>query len=271
MWDWLKLRIKKILGMPLPPKPYEQIWEKEGELFGFYQGNGELLTGFRFTDSATMVDVGCGNGGACVFAATHGANVIGVDIDPVMIELVNKRMREETLSRCWQTHVSDSNPLPLHSGIATKVICQEVLEHVDDPAIVLSELVRIGKPGAQYLLSVPDPVCESIQREIAPPSYWIKPCHLRVFEREAFGRLVEDSGLTIEMQSSYSFFWSMWWILFWADPVKNGPFGGANTPLLRYWNKTWHALLASQDGSRIKKALDNFMPKSQVILARKAA
>lgn len=272
MLERWKLRVKKILGRPLPPKPYERVWEREGELFGLYQGeNGELFPDFRITSSDTLVDVGCGAGGACVFAADQGAEVIGVDIDPAMIEVTNKRLREETSSHRWQTHVSDSNPLPLESGVASKVICQEVLEHVDDPAVVVSELVRIGRPGSWYLLSVPDPVSESVMREVSPSWIWAKPYHLRIFEREAFDRLVEGAGLTIVRRASYSFFWSMWWILFWAQSGVAGPFGGPNTPLLRYWNKTWDALLATPDGPRIKNALDKFMPKSRFVLARKAA
>lgn len=272
MWESLKLKIKKRLGMPLPPKPFETIRDREAESFGLYlQSSGELCSGFRITPSDTVVDVGCGDGAACVFAAQQGAEVIGVDIDAASIDRTRTRLSEETSSRRWQTYVSDSNPLPLESGIATKVICQEVLEHVDDPAAVLAELVRIGRPGTRYLLSVPDPVAEAVQREVAPSFYWARPFHLRVFQREEFDRAVEQAGLTIETRSSYSFFWSMWWILFWAESGVTGPLGGANTTLLRYWNKTWDALLATPDGPRIKKALDDFMPKSRIILARKAA
>lgn len=272
MWDTLKLRVKRILGMPLPPKAYERVREREAELFGLYRENsGELFPDFSITASDMVVDVGCGNGAACVFAAKQGAEVIGVDIDPAMIDLTSERLREETLSRRWRTHISDSNPLPLESGIASKVICQEVLEHVDDPAVVASELARIGRPGSWYLLSVPDPVGESIHREIAPSFYWAKPYHLRIFKREEFERLVEDAGLTIVRRASFSFFWSMWWILFWASPGVKCEFGRAGTSWLRYWNKTWDALLAAPEGHRIKKALDNFMPKSQYIIARKAS
>lgn len=276
MWDgWkkkIKLRIRKLLGMPLPPRPFELVWEKEAELFKlFKRETGEYYPDFRLTPADTVVDVGCGIGAACVFAANQGAETIGIDIDPGMIERTGARLREETSSQRWKAYVSDSNPLPLPSGIATKVICQEVLEHVDDPAVVMAELARIGRPGAQYLLSVPDPASESIFREIAPETYWRKPCHLRIFGREEFDHLVERAGLTIEQRSSYSFYWSMWWILFWADPRGNGPFGGPNTSLLRYWNKTWDALIAAPDGMRIKQALDNFMPKCRFVLARKAA
>jgi ubiquinone/menaquinone biosynthesis C-methylase UbiE len=272
MWASLKLRVKKLLGMPLPPKPYQIVWQREAELFGLHQSeSGEYFPHFRISPSDTVVDVGCGIGGACVFAADEGAEVIGIDIDPDMIELTAKRLREETTSQRWQTHVSDSNPLPVASGIATKVICQEVLEHVDDPAAVLSELARIGRPGALYLLTVPDPVAEKVQKNLAPEAYWRKPNHLRIFERDSFERLVKSAGLTIERRTSYSFYWSMWWILFWAQPQSTRQFGGPITPVLRYWNKTWAALLAAPEGLRIKKALDKFMPKAQILVARKAA
>jgi ubiquinone/menaquinone biosynthesis C-methylase UbiE len=272
MWPKLKLRVKKLLGMPLPPKPYEIVSQREAALFGLHRSeNGEFFPQFCITPADTVVDVGCGIGGACVFAADEGAEVIGVDIDPDMIELTKKRLQAETSSQRWQTHLSDSNPLPLDSGIATKVICQEVLEHVDDPAALLCEMSRIGKPSALYLLSVPDPVAEHVQKDLAPESYWRKPNHLRIFERETFDRLVEDAGLAIEKKASYSFYWSMWWILFWSEPRITRHFGGPLTPVLRYWNKTWDALLAAPEGARIKKALDKFMPKTRFILARKVA
>jgi hypothetical protein len=35
------------------------------------------------------------------------------------------------------------------------------------------------------------------------------------------------------------------------------------------WAKTWQDLLAQPDGLAIKQMLDQFMPKSQVIIARK--
>jgi SAM-dependent methyltransferase len=271
VWMKMKCLVKKLLGLPLPPKSFELIREKEAELGGLFNcTRGELFAGFAIDPADIVVDVGCGDGVACIFAGRLGAEIIAVDIDPSAIDRVEECLRGEASIRSWQTHVSDSNPLPLASGIATKVVCQEVLEHVDDPAVVLAELVRIGKPGAQYLLTVPDPVAESVQRHLAPPLYWTKPNHLRIFERQQFDRLVQDAGLTIETRASYSFFWSMWWILFWAGKVE-GPFGGAGSPVLRYWNKTWQALLEARDGARVKQVLDGFMPKSQVILARKAA
>jgi SAM-dependent methyltransferase len=252
-------------------RPHKFVARWEGERFGlFNEQTRELVGGFVIGPSDTVVDVGCGAGCASVFASDCGAAVYAVDIDPTALATVEKRMRERKPVRPFHTVQSDANPLPLPDGLASRVVAQEVLEHVDAPRPFLGELVRIGRPGAYYLLSVPDPAAEAVQKKLAPEAYWRKPNHLRVFERDEFADLVRDAGLSIEKQLSYSFFWSMWWFLFWSAE-RDITAGEPATPVLEHWNKTWAALLKTRYGPRIKEALDETMPKSQVILARKAA
>src|SRR3546814_3765563 len=86
-----------------------------------------------------VVDVGCGAGVNSVFCARHGAYVYAIDREPQVIREVRARLSIEA----GGTHaalVSDANPLPLEDGMATRVICTEVLQHVDDPQQVLAEL-----------------------------------------------------------------------------------------------------------------------------------
>src|SRR5262245_53278681 len=94
--------------------------------------SGELFPGFAVSAADTLVDVGCGPAQPCVFAGNLGAAVIAVDIDPAVIEQVKKTM-QAVPARSFQAIVSDSNPLPLPDGIATVVVAQEVMEHVDKP------------------------------------------------------------------------------------------------------------------------------------------
>ena len=54
-----------------------------------------------------------------------------------------------------------------------KIICTEVIEHVDDPMVALRELMRVGKPGALYLLSVPGQRSEELIKSVAP-AYWFE-------------------------------------------------------------------------------------------------
>lgn len=266
--EFLK-RLPGVRKMRAALQPHKYVACQEDERFGlFNEEKGELLDGFPIGAADTVVDVGCGAGCASVFAAACGAAVYAVDIDPHALATVEERMSGRKPARPFRTLLSDANPLPLPDGLATRIVAQEVLEHVDDPRQFLTELARIGKPGALYLLSVPDPAAESVQKKLAPASYWQKPNHLRIFGRDEFTNLVRGAGLRIEKRLWSSFYWSMWWILFWSGQ-GHLPAGAPGTSVLAYWNKTWAALLKTPNGPRIKQALDEIMPKSQVILARK--
>ncbi|WP_458071326.1 class I SAM-dependent methyltransferase [Rhodanobacter sp. BL-MT-08] len=234
-------------------------------LSGWYLSDSdEVFQGVPISAGDVVVDVGCGDGGAVLFCAERGAEVIAVDIDADVIADIAARLANSSAS-AYATHVSDSDPLPLADGIATRVICSEVLEHVDDPARVLSELVRIGKPGAIYLLTVPDPLHETMQKHVAPDAYFEKPNHIRIIERQQFADMVRQTGLIVREQRYYGFYWGMWWALFWACGVELGE----SHPVLDNWSATWKAVLKTRRGVELKRKLDQFMPKSQLIVAHK--
>jgi len=244
----------------------------DARLSGWFLGeSGQLCEGFLIRGEDTVIDVGCGSGGMSDFAAACGAEVIATDVDGEKTETLEQRLRLSR-ARAFRTIVSDSNPLPLADGIASKVICMEVLEHVEDPRRLLAELVRVGRPGAQYLISAPDPFSESVQRRVAPQCYWESPNHLHVFQRDELDALVQEAGLVIESRPAHFFYWFMWWILFWgAGGVYQFGEPEGKAAVLDHWNKTWHALLSNANGRRVAKALNELMPKSNVLVARKAA
>lgn len=239
----------------------------------FRQDSGELLEGFPIAPADVVLDVGCGEGGATMFAARCGAHVIFSDTDAAQVKRLSVKVAGSP-ARGSQALVCDTNPLSLPDGCASRIIAMEMLEHVDDPAQVLAELVRVGQPGALYLLTVPDPVGEGLQKKLAPASHFQKPNHIHVFEREAFSALVTDAGLQIERRHASGFFWSLWMCLYWASESNEEGATRDNIkppypPLLDEWAKTWHQLISLPEGARIKQVLDGVMPKSQAIIARK--
>lgn len=243
----------------------------------FLNASDELFSGFAIGPQDVVLDVGCGAGGATLFCANRGAHVVFSDVVPEKIEALRQKL-EQTPARAVEGLVSDSNPLPLAADYASRIIALEMLEHVDDPATVLRELVRVGQPGALYLLAVPDPVGEHIQQDCAPAHYFQPPNHIHIFEREAFGQLVEQAGLVIERRSSYGFYWSMWMLIYWSQLKASGEQRTGEThdvvhppysPLLDDWAGLWHRLIQIPEFSPVKQQLDRLMPKSQVIVARK--
>lgn len=231
----------------------------------FHRDTGELFEGFPIHAEDSVLDIGCGDGPFAQFCAERGAEVIFADIDAAKVGAVEALLRQSP-ARAVLPLVTDADPIPLPDARVNKIIAMEVLEHVDDPARFMAELVRVARPGAQFLITVPDPLGESVQKDLAPPAYFEKPNHIRVFQRDDFERLVRDAGLVIERRAYYGFYWSVWWYFFWACKQDLSP---PWHPLLERWTQTWNTLLSMPDGPRIKRALDQAMPKSQAIIASK--
>jgi len=243
----------------------------------FKNDSGELFSGFPISSEDIVLDVGCGAGAATLWAAKQGAEVIFVDVVEEKIELLREQVQHIS-ARGATGIVCDSTPLPIPDGTASRIMALEVLEHVEDPAKMLQELVRVGQPGSLYLLSVPDARGENIQKTIAPDAYFAPPNHIHIFERDDFARLVEDAGLEVERHTTYGFFWSLWTMFYWAWARSNGiELRGESLdvvnppypPLLDDWTKVWHTLIQMPEAAPLKHALDDLLPKSQLIVARK--
>ena len=227
---------------------------------------GEICPNFPISRSDVVVDVGCGGGSYSHFCASHGAHVTLIDVDAQALARASCLLATVPEAPHFEAHVTDGKTLPVPNGVADRVICTEVFEHVDDPVAVARELVRIGRPGALYMLSCPDPHAEALFKRIAHPSYFERPNHIRIIGTEEFADLVEGAGLVIEERLNHNFYSLMHWVLFWACPPLSE---AMDHPLLESWAHTWSLLLEQPQGILVKRALDDLLPKSQVIIARK--
>ncbi len=250
---------------PPPPADPDTVGFIDMAISGWLNEDAdELAPDYPISGEDVVVDVGAGDGGMAIFCARRARETVLIDQDDARLERTVERLRAQGCERvrAWP---GDAAALALPDGFATRVICTEVLEHVEDPQQVMRELVRIGRPGALYLLSVPAAAAERLQTHVAPHLYFEKPNHIRIFEPEEFARTVEDAGLVIESRRTHGFFWTLYWMFFWQSGV---PFG-QSSPVLDAWTRTWAELLRTQDGPRIKAVLDGFAPKCQAIVARK--
>lgn len=231
----------------------------------FNRDTGELFPGFPVGSDDRVADVGCGDGGNLNFCALRGAEVVGVDIDADALADAGRRVAPHGNDHV-RFHTAGVEQIPLESGWATRVVCTEVLEHVDDPTAAMAELVRVAAPGALLLITVPDEVGEGILQHVADPSYFQAPNHIRVFSRSGFAELVTSAGLQIVDHTTYGFFWTVWWSLFWGAGVD---LDDARHPLLDEWTRLWRDMLGRPDGAALKTRLDEIAPKTQVIVARR--
>lgn len=115
-------------------------------------------------DGQRVLDAGCGTAyGSRLLAEAGAREVVGVDIAQVVVETVAPSMPEGV-----RLVTGDLRKLTFANGEFDLVICFEVIEHVEDPAVVLDELVRVLAPDGLLLISSPNP-------EVYPPG---NPHHL---------------------------------------------------------------------------------------------
>jgi SAM-dependent methyltransferase len=255
------------LSEPIDP---EWLGLADAVAAGWFNINArELAPGFALEPSDVLVDVGSGDGGVAAFCARLAGEVVLVDHDEPRLDRAIERVRQVN-GAATSGRVGDIASLPLPDGFASRVLCMEVLEHVDHPVAAMAELWRIGRPGARYLISVPGAGCEHLQKRLGTPNYFEKPHHIRIFEADELLNLVAGAGLTIERRIDHAFYWTIWWTLFWQSGAPfSGGFRNVDNPVLDAWNRTWSLLLASPDGLRVKQALDEFAPRSVAVVARK--
>ncbi|HET8869721.1 MAG TPA: class I SAM-dependent methyltransferase [Aquabacterium sp.] len=233
----------------------------------FNRTTQELFTGFPIRSADTVVDVGCGLGGNLRFCADFAQHLIGIDIDPERVEATRRLLSEAAPNR-FDVLQGNGERLPVDSASADKIICTEVIEHVDSPSQALQELVRIGKPGALYLLSVPGQLSEELTKTVAPASWFEKPNHIRILGTDEFRKLVESSGLQVERHEFAGFYWTIWHIILCLCQVDHH---NGTHPALDRWSQAWDYLLSDPQAKARIRDLDQILHKSQIIIARKPA
>lgn len=110
----------------------------------------------RLEPGMRVLDVACGSGALSVPAARLGADVLGVDLAPGMVERLEARARTEGLSDV-EGRVMDGHDLDLGDDTFDLAASQFGLMGFPDLPRGLAEMVRVTKPGGTVLLVVAGP------------------------------------------------------------------------------------------------------------------
>lgn len=114
------------------------------------QGVMDLL---QVVSRDNILDVGCGNGRDLEVIAATGASVFGVDSSGRMIDSAKERLHS---FKNVSIQEAGAERLPFTDESFDKVLLSEVIEHVNDPSLVLREIHRILVPLGILVLSTPN-------------------------------------------------------------------------------------------------------------------
>lgn len=112
----------------------------------------KLLPDFR---GKRMLDLGCGYGWHCIYAAEHGASaVVGIDISRRMLEVARaKTSFPQVRYRCVAME-----DMEFDEGSFDVVLSSLALHYIEDFEPVVRKVHRFLKPGGSFLFSVEHPV-----------------------------------------------------------------------------------------------------------------
>jgi len=103
-----------------------------------------------------VLDLGCGYGGISVAVALAGASVIGVDFADHRLQGARIRA-EEDCEGCEVRFVQSSGErLSFAENSFDIVVCNDVLEHVQNHANTLAEIARVLRKGGVLYLQFPN-------------------------------------------------------------------------------------------------------------------
>lgn len=158
-----------------------------------------------------VLDVGCGGGILSEAMARRGAQVTGIDLAPLTIEIAELHALESQLSIRYVREAAETHAV--HSaGTYDIVTCMEMLEHVPDPASVLRALHDLVKPGGDIVVSTLNRNLKSYLMAVIGAEYvlnmlprgthsyerFIKPSELSRWARAVQLSVVDVAGLAYD-------------------------------------------------------------------------
>ncbi|DAC72286.1 MAG TPA: class I SAM-dependent methyltransferase [Thermoplasmata archaeon] len=114
----------------------------------------DFICSLKKTD--LVVDIGCGNGRHLLPCAAYCSHVVGVDISPKLLRIIQKKLQSTTLSNVSLVH-ADAVQMPFADNQLDAILFIASLHNIQGKQnrnTALKEIARVLKPNGVALISV---------------------------------------------------------------------------------------------------------------------
>ncbi len=128
----------------------------------------KVLRFLNVQENERVIDLGCGAGNMLEMLPTNSERW-GLDLSTFLLNKASQRLgvdwedssdsplKESDASvRLVRANLQSIPSSVQESGLFDKALCSEVIEHLPDPHLALSEACKLLRPGATFVISVPD-------------------------------------------------------------------------------------------------------------------
>ena len=149
---------------------------------------GRIVSRLALRTGDVVVDLGAGIGYFGIPMAKEGANVVGLDIEPKMLQILTARARDERTGRVHAVR-ADILAIPLKDGSADRVFGACIYHEVEAPEKLIAEASRVLKPHGR--LTIID--FQKRRTSFGPP----------VRERKTPGHVVRAASSSFDLRSKH--------------------------------------------------------------------
>ena len=129
----------------------QSTWDVKNPILLHEQRRRAEITRFLLSPQSndTILDVGCGDGYQISYFANLVSQVVGVDISRRKLKKAKTNVPESDFI------CADSSRLPFRARIFDKILCLELLEHLEHPSKTINEIDLSLKKKGILIVSVP--------------------------------------------------------------------------------------------------------------------
>ena len=180
----------------VPPDYYQEGVKRNNLQRRWHTGKLNAVLSLNPGNPKTILDVGSASGWFLSQIAKEypDATCTGIDVYDKAIHYAKKQYPHMHFIH------ADGHVIPLAKHSQELVMCNEVLEHVVDPKLVLSEIRRVMKPDGRGIIEM-----DSGNWMFQAAWYWWthmrhgvwEDAHIQVFNAKKLERMILDSGFVI--------------------------------------------------------------------------
>lgn len=154
-------------------------------------------------EGGRLLDVGCGNGAFLERMQSLGWIVAGVETDPVAASVARSRGLDVTIGELQRVKFSDAS--------FDAITMAHVIEHLRDARALLSECLRILRPGGKLIIATPN--VESLGFRLLRERWrgLEVPRHLAIHSVTSLSRLLGDAGFELAEARTVTRGARSWW------------------------------------------------------------
>ena len=154
-----------------------------------------------------VLDIGCADGtfSRVILEKSKAKRLIGIDVLKTSVGWANKHWKSPRMKFV----VGDAHKLKFFAGSFDAVFMMEVLEHVADPKLVLTEVKRVLKKGGYGVFLVPSD--SFLFRTIwylwlhFYPRGWVwEHTHIQTYRENFLTKICKQAGFKIEVDNKFN-------------------------------------------------------------------